>query len=1213
MQLPQARLSALASGITSQHVLVWGLFLVSGACGLIYEVLWTRQLGLIFGNTAHSLSAVLTAFMAGLALGSYAAGRLCHRLQRPLLVYGVLELAIGAYCAMLPWLFSDQGPLAPLYRSLYGEAGSGALGPARFAISFAALLIPTAFMGATLPVLSHFLVQTRSTLGRTVGTLYAINSFGAVLGAAGTGFVLLPELGKLSTNWLAVACNLGLGAVAVLLSIRTRLGIPVNVTGELPAEAVTKTSGAASLPVSDATASGAMSVVKLTVAAFGVTGFAAMVTQIGWTRAISLATGSSTYAFSLIVAVFILGLSAGGMWGARVAPKAADPLALLGRVLLLIGLLNLVVVALLGWGPILFYALILWTSEHGFAALLAAEALGVAALIIGPTFLMGATLPLTLHVASRAGAGAGRTVGTVYAVNTVGAILGSFLGGLVLLPVLQTQSMLELMAVLYAVPGMGLFILSPSRRCRGPMAATLAMTALAAGVSVWNPRWDGALMGGGLYLMVQRLPPGEMAAAIAKDCTLLYHKEGPECTVSVMKVRHDLTLRVGGKPEASGYGDMGTQVSLALAPSILHPTGARDVLVVGLGSGISVGAALAPATVERVDVAEMSPEVVDASWYFRDVNGLQYTKTEPRTLATPRLQLLLNDARNHLLLTSRTYDVIASEPSNPWMAGIGNLFTKEAFELAKSRLKPGGIMCQWIHTYQLEGVHVSSVIRTFGGVFRHAQLWQSQPGDLLLIGSEEPLRVTPDRLRERLAQPAVRGWLARVHMDGPAQFLAAFAADDGTLRARRSIAQAVLHTDDNMYLEFQAPRTLYQSRQPFSTYAFMPCPEFVLDLSGVPVEERAAFTADLDRAVAAREHMLHTIGSRDEHAKAALALDPYQYLAVEYANKEDQDDADRLLLGAGPKTAPDPAGAVKLLERAEARSKFARRSRQALNYALADDAKRLIKAGEADAALAQLDKIAAPEHADATALLRARALMARKDYAKALDAANEAIRTGRQSIECTALVAEILSRSGRKNEALDALENIVIRAPKAQRDPATAPLWYARAELLAEQQKLAEALQSAQKAVDLDSKNAAYLRLEGRLQAQNGNLRTAVDAMRRHAALAPGSLPALVETAETLLGTAERLTPERMKEEPRLAQQLLLTMRRVGREATVLHPEEPQGWEMLCRSHLALAKADPASAAFHRREADRTFQALLALYKGERSKAPADLAKEFGP
>ncbi|MCY3020314.1 MAG: fused MFS/spermidine synthase, partial [Planctomycetota bacterium] len=331
---------------------------------------------------------------------------------------------------------------------------------------------------AAVPVLSHFLVRSRSALGRTVGTLYAINSFGAVLGAASAGFLLLPELGKAHTNWVAVGCNITLGLLAIAFGLRKGFGAPLAEPMEpqmnTDEHGCEKRSGAISVnPCSSVVPNAVVpndpvspAAVKLAILTFGVTGFAAMATQIGWTRAISLATGSSTYAFSLIVAVFILGLSLGGMWGARIAPRTPDPLELLARVLLLIGLLNLIVVVLLGYSPFLFFLLIVWGTTQSWNVLLAAEACGIALLIICPTILMGATLPLTLQVASRSGAGAGQTVGTVYAVNTLGAILGSFFGGLVILPALQIQITLELMALLYAIPGLLLFAQSRAWRER---------------------------------------------------------------------------------------------------------------------------------------------------------------------------------------------------------------------------------------------------------------------------------------------------------------------------------------------------------------------------------------------------------------------------------------------------------------------------------------------------------------------------------------------------------------------------------------------------------------------------------------------------------------------------------------------------------------------------------------------------------------------------
>ena len=892
---------ATAAGL---RVIVFALFFCSGACGLIYEVLWCRQLGLIFGNTVQSLSAVLTAFMAGLALGSYAAGRVAHRLKRPLLVYGVLELFIGLYCAALPWILSDHGPVIPIYRSLYGETGSAGLSVARFAISLVLLLIPTTLMGATLPVLSQYLTGIKSSLGRTAGALYAVNTFGAVFGAAATGFYFLPNFGKQQTNWIAVACNVFLGLMATNLGLRETL-TATSAPGPLPAPDLSPGPSPARRGEDGAGAR----VVILAVAAFAVTGFAGMATQIAWTRAISLGTGSSTYAFSLIVSVFILGLSIGGAWAARLAPKLADPAAMLAKVLILAGLSGLVISVLLGYGPLLFFFLLAWTSQSSWAVLLIAQAAGIALIILVPTFLMGATLPLTMQVASRYRDSAGRTVGTLYSVNTVGAILGSFLGGLLLLPLLTIQYTLVAAALMYAIPG--LLLLQAARRSppllagegaggRGLRAALLVAILIAA-TFVSLRRWDEKLMSSGVYLLrdpraIAAVREGRLSAALPnfENRKLLYYREGAAATVAVTEVEFasgdNVSLSIGGKPDAScfrnrtGSGDMSTQIGLTLIPEVLHPTGAEEVLVIGLGSGVSAGAALAPDSVKRVDVVEMSPEVVEASEKFKEFNELHY-QAAPVKLDTPKVELLINDGRNHLLLSSRRYDVIASEPSNPWMAGVGNLFTLEAFALARAKLKPGGIMCQWVHAYKLEQRDFCSVIGTFNAVFPYTQFWAVSAFDYLLIGSDTDLRQPITRLRERLAQPEIRRWLEKVHYDTPADFLAGFLADRSTMDVMAF--QKPLHTDDNMLLEFSAPRALYSPHVWLKASELFPAPEEIVDLREISVAEREKFIENLDLAVAARQHEhlgSESVGPPDQHAKVALLLWPHQRWAAENWN-----------------------------------------------------------------------------------------------------------------------------------------------------------------------------------------------------------------------------------------------------------------------------------------------------------------------------------------
>jgi hypothetical protein len=277
--------------------------------------------------------------------------------------------------------------------------------------------------------------------------------------------------------------------------------------------------------------------------------------------------------------------------------------------------------------------------------------------------------------------------------------------------------------------------------------------------------------------------------------------------VAVVRTQRDLALIIGGKPDASSRSDMATQVGLGLLPMLFHEGKVEDALVIGLGSGVTIGALLSDPNVRQADVVECAPEVAEAATHFAPYSGLRFSGTPSRPFDR-RLNLIFNDGRNHLLLTAKKYDVISAEPSNPWIAGIGSLFTREAFQLARSRLKPGGVMCQWLQSYQLDRDDFLSVVRTFTAVFPYATLWAVHPGsDYLLFGSEKPLRMRTAALRDSLENPAPAVFLRRVGLDRVERLPAGFIAADAQLRA--SAAAAVLHTDDNMHLEFNAPRALF--------------------------------------------------------------------------------------------------------------------------------------------------------------------------------------------------------------------------------------------------------------------------------------------------------------------------------------------------------------------------------------------------------------------
>jgi len=1135
------------------QLVVLTLFLLSGACGLIYEVLWCRQLGLIYGNTVQSLSAVLTAFMGGLALGSFVAGRLCYRIKRPLMVYGVLELLIGVYCALLPLIF-DSAPLMNFYRSLYGETGSQSLTLLRFLISFLLLLIPTTLMGATLPILTHHLVKSNTHLGSTVGRLYAVNSFGAVIGALAAGFFLLPVLGKIGSNYVAVVLNLTLGVLAMAVGFRrpmsiqntgqTGMSAPPNGMSASPSGAQAETPAPLQPPVLETTYSPRL--VKLVVLTFAITGFAAMATQIGWTRAISLGTGSSTYAFSLIIAIFILGLSAGGLFGSRAAHKTPDPAGLLGIILLLIGTLCMGLSTALGYGPFLFFVLIAMGSES-YNMVLAGQAAGIAALIFLPTFLMGMSLPLTIQIASRSSDNAGRTVGTLYAINTLGSILGSFLCGLVILPALQIQRTLELMALLYAVPAIAIFALSESRKVpRSMRVMGGVLLPLLIMIAMRQP-WDRNLMSSGMFLlrdknMQELIKQGRYLDSYPNlsNWDTVYYNEGSESTVTVTRSGTDMTLRVGGKPDATAKGDLSTQLCLTMVPEILHPTGAEDVLVIGLGSGVSVGVALSPSTVKRVDIVEMSREVVEASWWFRDANKLGYAPQRtpkspdeivPQWINTPRVEVIVNDGRNHLLLTNRRYDVIASEPSNPWLAGVGNLFTLEAFQLARSRLKPGGIMCQWLHSYSLESDHVYSVVRTFGDVFKHVQIWNCGAGDYMLVGSESSMQMPIEQLRERMAQPGIRAWLEKVNFDTEAEFLATLLQSDQAhdLSAFRQApragspkpwtllemaASARQHTDDNMILEFEAPRALYKQKWTFRSQDIYPFPEKAVRVDTLPPQQQSTFYKELDLAVSARQcyrAYKEIKGNLSDFVDTVKKLAPHQYwLEAELSKAPD----------ASKKSEPP--------------------------------------ATPADPREQQL-----------------RALIAEKQQVK----------------------------------ALDVLRQLLDGSP-AGAEPSSARLWAIRAEILSagtEKREYEEGLRSIGRAIRLNRGSVEYFGLELLFLRKLNRIPELMEAMRWRARLAPSAL-SIGELCKELLAESGRA---RVRGDVEQSKDLLHESRRAGREWVTLYPKDIEGWVGLCRTLLVLEKECPQYALAWKLQATEAYDTLLHRAGADASKLPADITAQF--
>ena len=770
---------------------VLGSFFISGVAGLLYQVVWTRYLALFLGHTSYAIIAVLAAFMGGLALGNAWLGAVADRVRRPLLMYAGLELGIGVFALLFPKYFSlMQGAFIGVVRA------AGPEGVARLTLQFlfagATILLPTVLMGATLPVLTRFVTRSLSELRGRVATLYAINSTGAVFGTLWADWWLIPGMGLEPTVQLGAVLSLAVGLVAWGVSRATgESDDPVPAT---TAEPVTETFTPAQL--------------RLALAAIGISGFVAMVYEVAWTRLLALSLGSSTHAYSLMLATFISGIAAGGWWVARWRHPGGT-LEAFGKAELALAASLFVSIWFSDLLPWWFVELseLLERTPGAFALYELIQALVCFGVMFLPAACLGTTLPLASRAATAALAVSGRSVGRVFALNTLGTVLGAVVGGLVLLPVLGLARTFALGIAVNALLGMA--ILAPRWRHR---ALVWAVPAAVLAVTWWGairlqPRWERAFALGIWRAGITR-PTLADYRAMVDAVDLRFYRDGAGSSVAVIADRlssgvEQLSLRVNGKTDATSVGDMSTQVLMAHVPMLVGP-GGREALVVGLGSGVTVGSFLRHPSITRVEVVEISPEVVEVAGRF-------FGLANHSALLDPRVHLVLEDAKTFLQTTPRTYDVIATEPSNPWMAGVAGVFSREYYLNLRSRLNPGGVVAQWFQVYESSDRIVDIVIHTFSSVFPNVGVWHIGPGDVLLIGTLGPMMPDLADLQRRFNEPGVRDELASVGIQSPMTLLGLELIPQGAgASVPEAFPETPIHSDFHPILEYAAQRAFFE-------------------------------------------------------------------------------------------------------------------------------------------------------------------------------------------------------------------------------------------------------------------------------------------------------------------------------------------------------------------------------------------------------------------
>ncbi len=777
-------------------ILLIGLcFVFSGATGLIYEVLWARMLGLVFGATTLAVSTVLAAFMGGLALGSALAGRLAARIRKPLSSYGWMEIGIAIYALLVPFLFQWVDNLYALIWQQF-HPGFFVFSLWRFLLSCLMLLVPTTLMGATLPVLSAAVLGSSGHNSNSVTRLYACNLAGAILGTLAAGFILLPTFGVRTTIVVAAAINIIVGLIAVVAQRKAESTPPAD----QPASLTTRLEAT----FAELDERGFWYFAALA------SGFVTISTQVSWTRMLTMIIGSSTYAFSIVVALFLIGLAGGaGIVGRK------DRSARLRRTILKVEvitatslLLSLFVVNRI---PALLINLGLQLQISSWAGLLALQIMSACLLILVPALLMGMVMPLVLVWASSNKAKAVALVGRSYAVNTIGAILGAFIAGFVLIPNTSTRfTLLFAAAISLIVAGLAY---RPAETERDPALKR----SLAIGVTpvlvillfVLAPQMNLADLSIGAYDSLVRVlaqtregteaDGGQQGGRNVHE--LLMYQEGPTSTVSVRRDQDTISMAINGRTNASdSIFDMPTQVMLAQVPLLVAPR-INNAMIIGFATGVSVGAML-QSPIQSVTCVELEPATVKGSSYFDHVNN--------RPLNDPRASLIIDDARTYLRVTPNRYDIIVSEPSHPWVPGVANLFTQEFFELGRGRLNNEGVFVQWVQIYQLSTDSLRSVLATYHKVFPHVLVFRvgglNKGKDLILVGSNQPLNL--DRLPERLTDQRIASELGRVSLKTEADVRSWFVCDESRLAP--AVAGARINTDDNMHIETTVPREAFR-------------------------------------------------------------------------------------------------------------------------------------------------------------------------------------------------------------------------------------------------------------------------------------------------------------------------------------------------------------------------------------------------------------------
>lgn len=778
---------------TGAHLtgLVCLLLFGSGACALVYQVAWLRLLRLVFGGTTAASAAALAIFLGGLGFGGLWFGRRTDSSRNPLRLYGQLELGVAALAMISPLLIMF---VRSVYLGIGGSTTLGTPGGTVLRLLLAAIVLgPATFlMGGTLPAAVRAVEAASDRSRAHVGLLYGANTLGAVVGTLWATFAALEWLGTNATVWSAAVINAAIGGAALVLAgagdreshVREDDGPVRSDNGDLP---LLRDSAGPTAPVT------------FVLAAAAVVGGAFALMELVWYRMLAPLLGGSTYTFGIILAVALLGIGAGGLLYSAGDTRRSPTLVGLSMTAALEALFIAMPYAL--GDRIAVLALVLHPlAAFGFAPGVLGYALVTALVVLPTAIIAGYQFPLLIGLLGAGDERVGRHVGQAYACNTLGAIIGSLAGGFGLLPIMSAPGLWR--ATVFFLGGLAIAaaVVGRSRRSNGAAFVILVSFALCGD---WTPGPTALWRHSGIGAGRQKTPQSanelhRMANDVRRG--ILWEVDGVESALALDR-SDGYAFVIGGKSDGSALSDAPMQVMSGLVGAVLHPEPKR-ALVIGLGTGSTAGWLARVPSIERVDVLELEPAMRYVAEVCAPVNE--------SVLDNPKVNLIIGDGREYLLTTGAQYDLIFSEPSNPYRAGVASLFTREFYEAAAAHLRADGMFSQWVQAYDIETSSLASIYATLGTVLPTIETWEmDRGGDMLLVARPENEGHNVARVRARVMTEPYRNALSFAWGVGDAEgFYSAFVGGPPLATALARDATAAVNTDDRTSLEFAFARSV---------------------------------------------------------------------------------------------------------------------------------------------------------------------------------------------------------------------------------------------------------------------------------------------------------------------------------------------------------------------------------------------------------------------